>query len=289
MANTLNLTYPGPDSVYAIIRLTSNGQVWNGSSLEAFSDANIDDYDISLSSQGGDLYAANFPSGLATGVEYRIIYYEKTGALPTITDLLLTSEEGIWDGTNLVKSLSSSISSTSTTVFGDLTLLYATSDDVQALLPRQMTRVLNERNRHSQPSLSEVDIEDYIRRAQTEIDGMLEDIYVVPLSRIKQVDKRVKAGTTSYLYPNPIPYICQRMAAALIYNERFTGDASNIDGSIYGDRYLQQALAQMEKIQRGLITLVGQRYKGWRYGRPESRNMSITKQYNDRVTPTPIK
>lgn len=290
MANELNLTYTNTDDVYAIVRRTSNGQAWNGSALETWADANITTYDIPLVDQGGDLYAANFPSGLATNVEYRILYYEKaSGADPAITDLLLASEEGIWDGTNLVKNLSTSAVSTSTTVFDDLTLLYATTTDVQKLLPRQMTRVFNQRHRHSQANLTTNDIEDYIRRAQSEIDGMLEDIYVVPLSRIKEVDRRVKAGTTSYVYPDPIPYCCQRLAAALVYNERFTGDASSIDGSVYGDRYMQQAMAQLEKIQRGTITLIGQKYKGWRYGRPESRNISITPQYNNRVDATPIK
>lgn len=289
MANTLTLTYTGAHSVYAIIRRTSNGTVWNGSSFVTWADANIGDYDIPLSSLGGDLYANNFPSAITTTIEYRVLYYEQAGASPATSDLLLSSEEGYWDGTGLVKNLSTSSIATSTTVFDDLTLLYATVDDVKALLPRNITRVLNQRNRNSQPNISNSDIEDYIRRAEATIDAELEDLYVVPLIRIKEVDRRVKAGSTSYVYPDPIPFVCQRLAAALIYNERFTGDASNIDGSVYGDRYLAQGMAQMEKILRGTITLIGQRYKGWRYGRPESRNISVIQQFNERVQKSDIK
>jgi len=212
--------------------------VWNGTAFVSWADADIGDYDIPLTSLGGDLYANNFPSAITTTIEYRVLYYEQAGASPATDDLLLASEEGYWDGTGLVKNLSTSSIATSTTVFDDLTTLYATTDDVIALLPRNITRVLNQRNRSSQPNISLSDIEDYIRRAEATIDGELEDLYVVPLIRIKEVDRRVKAGSTSYVYPDPIPFVCQRLAAALIYNERFTGDASNIDGSVYGDRYI---------------------------------------------------
>lgn len=287
MANTLSVTYTGTDSVYAIIRKTSNGTVWNGSSFVAWADGNIGDYDIPLSSQGGDLYAANFPSSITVNIEYRVIYYEQTGATPSTSDLLLNSEEGYWDGTQLVKNLSTAAIATSTTTYDDLTLLYASSDDVIAILPRQITRPLLQRNSTSgSPAVTVADIEGYIRRAQTEIDGKLTHLYVVPLSRIKSVDGRTQAQTTSYIYPSPIPYICQRFAAALIYNERFTGDSSDVDGSVYGKQYWQEGMNALENILRGTTTLIGQRHKGWRYGRDESRNIYVLPQFNERVKNT---
>lgn len=279
----LSLSYPGTNDTYAIIRQTSNGYVWNGSTFVAFVDGDIDNYDVPLSSKGGDLYTADFPSSITTNIEYRVMYYEQDGASPATTDLLLNSEEGYWDGTQLVKNLSTATIATSTTTYDDLTLLYATSTDVKALLPRQITRSLNQINSVAQPVISTSDIEDYIRRAQTEIDGKLSHLYVVPLSRIKSVDGRTKAQTTSYIYPSPIPFICQRWAAALIYNERFTGDSSDIDGSVYGKSYWDEGMKTLEQILRGTITLIGQRHKGFRYGRDESRNIGVLPQFNQRI------
>lgn len=284
MANELGVTYTGSNSVYAILRRLSDNYVWNGTGFEAWVNANITTYDITLTSSGGDLYVGNFPN-VTTGIRYRVIYYEEAvSATPAITDLLLATKEGYWDGTTFLDFLSSTVSSTSTNTFGSQSLLYATVDDVIAILPRNITRVLNMRNRQSEPNIDEDMIEDYIRRAESVIDATLEHIYVVPLQRIKQVDNRTQAQTTSYVYPDPIPFVAQRLAASYIYNERFTGDGGHIDGSVYGDRYDKEGMNELNRIIIGSINLIGQKHKGWRYGRPESRNINITPQFADRIS-----
>lgn len=288
MANELNITYTGNNDTYAIIRRINDNKVWNGSTFTAWSDASIDDYDIALSPQGGDFYTGNFPSTISTGILYRVLYYEQSGVSPSTSDIILSSESGYWDGSSLVESLVSGTVSVSTDDFDDTTLLYCTVENVKKILPRNITRVLDQRNRHSQPVITEDDIADYIRRAQVEIDGELSTLYATPLNRIVEVDTRLKTRTTTHIYPDPIPFIAQRYAASMIYNERFTGD-SHADGSVYGDRYYQQAQNKIKQILTGVIDLRGQRRIGWRYGRPESRNVKVVPHYSRRVEREPIK
>ncbi len=105
MANELSLVYPGANAVYVIIRQTSDGFVWNGTAWVSWVDANIATYDIPLVGLGGDFYAADAPTALVNGTEYRFLYYERAGAMPVITDLLLASEEGMWNGTTVTPSV----------------------------------------------------------------------------------------------------------------------------------------------------------------------------------------
>lgn len=289
MANEINITYTGSNSIYAIIRRTSDNLVWNATTFVSWSDGDIDNYDIQLSSAGGDYYTANFPSAISTGILYRVLYYEQSGASPSTSDIILSSESGYWDGSSLVESLVTGTTAVSTDDFDDTTLLYCTVENVKKILPRNITRVLDQRNRHSQPVITEDDIGDYIRRAQVEIDGELSELYTTPLRRIVEVDLRLRTRATSHIYPDPIPFIAQRYAAAMIYNERFTGDGGNIDGSVFGDRYYQQAQNKMKQILTGVIDLKGQRRTGWRYGRPESRNIKVIPHYAKRVEREPIK
>lgn len=289
MANELNITYTGANTIYAIIRRTSDNKVWSSSSFVSWADGDIDNYDIALSSAGGDLYTANFPSTITTGILYRVFYYEQAGASPSTSDIIMSSESGYWDGSSLVESLVTGTVSVSTDDFDDTTLLYCTVENVKKILPRNITRVLDQRNRHSQPIITEDDIADYIRRAQVEIDGELSALYATPLNRVIEVDGRLKARTNTHIYPDPIPFIAQRYAASMIYNERFTGDGGNIDGSVFGDRYYQQAQNKMKQILTGVIDLRGQRRIGWRYGRPESRNIKVIPYFAKRVEREPIK
>ncbi len=98
MSGELSLGYPGSTPVYVIIRQTSDGAVWNGTAFVPWVDADIDDYDVPLVNQGGDLYTADAPAALAHRTEYRFLYYERAGASPAITDLILGSEEHVWWG-----------------------------------------------------------------------------------------------------------------------------------------------------------------------------------------------
>jgi hypothetical protein len=97
MANELKASYNASATVYGVIRRISDGYVWNGSTFAAWVDGSIGNYDIPLVSQGGDFYAANWPSAMAAG-SYRVFYYVQAGASPAITDTLLDSENRTWNG-----------------------------------------------------------------------------------------------------------------------------------------------------------------------------------------------
>lgn len=96
MALELDTIFQGTGTLYAVAR--SGALVWNGTAFVAWVDADIANYDIPLTSQGGDLYAANFPATVPPGSNYRVIYYQQAGATPVTADLLLTTEVLDWNG-----------------------------------------------------------------------------------------------------------------------------------------------------------------------------------------------
>lgn len=269
MANVLNLTYTDIYPVYCVIRSLSDLKVWNGTAFETWNDLNIVDYAIYLSDSGGDLYAANFPSAIPFNNLYRVFYYEQSGVSPDINDLLLATEEAIWDGVslNMATSTISSASSPSSTSYADL---YCTIDEVIQILPPHLVESLDELSRSLTPALTRAEIESYIIRADSDINALLQQSYVIPLKRIKIYNLVSKTMAVDYKYPDPIGFISQRLAASYIYNEKYTSDGGHIDGSAYGKEYLKQALAQIDNIRNGTIYLQGQIYRGLRYIRPES-------------------
>jgi len=101
MANELHVDYTGTDSLYAIVRRVSDGKVWDVTNTEwaTWADGSIGDYDIAMSSLGGDLYAADMPSAIATGTMLRITYYEQAGDSPATDDLVIGKHTGNWTGT----------------------------------------------------------------------------------------------------------------------------------------------------------------------------------------------
>lgn len=98
MANELDITYPTAGTFYAIVRRVSDGTVWNGTAFEAWVDGNIANYDLPLTSFGGDYYATNFPATIVAG-DYRVFYYKQAGGVPAISDILVASEDFSWTGT----------------------------------------------------------------------------------------------------------------------------------------------------------------------------------------------
>lgn len=99
----MNITYTGALPVYAIIRRGSDNYVWNGSTFVTWNDSNYSTYAVLLTDQGGDLFAADFPSSIdISPPDYIISYYEKAGgSYSTTLDLLLSSETQTWDGVSL--------------------------------------------------------------------------------------------------------------------------------------------------------------------------------------------
>ncbi len=100
MSRELRVTYASAAAnLYAIIRRSSDGYVWStvSSAFAAWSDGSIADYDIALTDRGGDLYDGDIPTALPAG-DFTFGYYERSGATPAITDLLLTTEARHWNG-----------------------------------------------------------------------------------------------------------------------------------------------------------------------------------------------
>jgi hypothetical protein len=93
------ITYQGDTAtLYAIIRKTNDGTVWDGSSMATWANGSITTYKLALTAQSGDLYTFTVPTTLPAGAWYRFSYYEQAGASAAITDLLLATEELYWDG-----------------------------------------------------------------------------------------------------------------------------------------------------------------------------------------------
>lgn len=100
MSNEIAVTYPGSATIYIIIREISTGYVWDGTAFAAWADGSIDDYDIALTSAGGDLYRGSIPSGITAATPLRITAYKQAGASPATSDLILTSWEENAPGTS---------------------------------------------------------------------------------------------------------------------------------------------------------------------------------------------
>jgi hypothetical protein len=108
VADELFASIPGSVTNYAIIRRASDGYAADDAAdaFEAWADGSIDDYDIPLTSQGGDYYTADFPTWITAGT-YDIIYYVQAGATPATTDDIHASERLYWNGSSVSSSPSS--------------------------------------------------------------------------------------------------------------------------------------------------------------------------------------
>ena len=102
MANELELTYQGSDTLYAIIRRHSDSKVWSvaAGALVTWADEDIDNYDVALADKGGDVHQADWPGDMAAG-RYRVLYYRQAGGAPTTVDLLLATSDLFWDGSTV--------------------------------------------------------------------------------------------------------------------------------------------------------------------------------------------
>ncbi len=84
-------------SVYAVIRNATAGDVWNGTTFEAFTAGNWATYDVAMTEQSTTgFYKANFPSSITSGM-YFITFH--SGSSPTVLDTLIGQDKGVWDGT----------------------------------------------------------------------------------------------------------------------------------------------------------------------------------------------
>ena len=102
MANELELTYQGNDTLYAIIRRHSDSKAWSvaAAALVTWADEDIGDYDVALADKGGDVHQADWPGDIAAG-RYRVLYYRQAGGAPATTDLLLATSDVFWDSSTV--------------------------------------------------------------------------------------------------------------------------------------------------------------------------------------------
>ena len=94
MSSELSVGYSFSKNIYAIVRRRSNGNVWDvgDSALEAagtWNNARIGECDIALTDKGGGYYTGDFPTACTTAATYDIMYYDRAGASPAITDRLI--------------------------------------------------------------------------------------------------------------------------------------------------------------------------------------------------------
>lgn len=103
MANEIQADHTTGKTVYAQIRNTV-GQIYNtaGASFEAYSTANIADYDIAMTEQGtaSGLYAGSMPS-VSTGF-YNVVAKERAGGAPAESDVTIGEGTIIWSGSAVV-------------------------------------------------------------------------------------------------------------------------------------------------------------------------------------------
>ncbi len=95
MANDLKVSYTGSSSPYAIIRRRADGYVWQTTTSTVVTpvSGDIANYDVTLTSLGLDLYAADIPTDLPAG-DYAVDFYEYiSGSTPTTADFRLTGFE----------------------------------------------------------------------------------------------------------------------------------------------------------------------------------------------------
>ena len=135
MTTQLAITFQGDEAnLYAIIRRVVDGYVWNGLTFVEWADGDIGDYDVPLTSAGGDLYQADFPSAVTSGTRVRVQYYERAGGTPATSDLLLYTESLDWNGVTLSGGGGAVASDALTTLTGVKRQLGITTSASDALL-----------------------------------------------------------------------------------------------------------------------------------------------------------
>ena len=128
MSNELAISYPGTATIYVITRRLSDAKVRDqvADAWDTWADGDIGDYDLPLASKGGDLYAVDAHAGLVQGIIYRFTYYQQAGGSPATTDLILTSDEGTWNGSTVTPTPTPTVTTSGT--------VYCSVADVESIL-----------------------------------------------------------------------------------------------------------------------------------------------------------
>lgn len=123
MAGELYISKPGGSlNLYVIIRRISDYKVWSTVAADwaTWADGDIANYDVALTDRGGDFYNGDFPTGIAAGTRVLVMYYQRAGATPAITDSLLLSVDTNWNGAALTSSSTVTLSSTALTTLASV-------------------------------------------------------------------------------------------------------------------------------------------------------------------------
>lgn len=88
-------------TLYAVIE-NEAGQLWNGTTFEAFNAANWATYKVALTEQAGTgRFRANFPAAILSPGVYNIQYRVQAGGSPVVGDANVATDKIEWTGTQL--------------------------------------------------------------------------------------------------------------------------------------------------------------------------------------------
>jgi hypothetical protein len=101
-ADEIQFSYESGHNIYAVIRDSNSPPlVWNKAVTPAgwrtWVDANITDYNLPLTDNGGDDYSTSVPAGITTAGILKVNIYQLV-SIPATTDLLIGAGEILWDG-----------------------------------------------------------------------------------------------------------------------------------------------------------------------------------------------
>lgn len=98
MAGIIEIGSQSGLTLYALIR-NSSGQVWNGSSFEAYNSSNWSTYDIAMTEQSqSGYYTATFPAAISAG-KYSFMVHLQQGGSPALGDPIYGAGSLSWNGT----------------------------------------------------------------------------------------------------------------------------------------------------------------------------------------------
>lgn len=154
---------------------------------------------------------------------------------------------------------------------------YAQVADVQAILPEEIAEKLStpfvNPDLPIQNQVTSTNMNEYLVMASEEIDSFINQIYQVPIRRIKEMDS---TGTFETIYPEPIVNCCAYIAASLFYSKLFGENQQPDTMPKYAENYRAIAMKYLESIREGDTILKGQVQLGKRYARGESREAPKT-------------
>lgn len=146
MAGELYITNPGDSSTfYAIIRRVSDKKVWDVAATDwaTWADGDIGNYDVTMSSVGGDLYSGDFPSSISAGTRVLVVFYKQAGGSPAITDSMHLTQDVQWNGSSIVSASSISLDSRALTTLASvkraLSITASTYDTILTELINQVS------------------------------------------------------------------------------------------------------------------------------------------------------